>query len=74
MKNILYIIQRGLALLTLIAALTVVSCQQKEVTYGSDVEILQIVDGQQVALSEINASLGGEKYEFILYSNIGEWQ
>ena len=60
--------------MTLIAALTVVSCQQKEVTYGSDVEILQIVDGQQVALSEINASLGGEKYEFILYSNIGEWQ
>ena len=74
MKHILYNIERGLAVITLVLALAASSCQQPEPTVGSDVEIFQIVDGEQVALGEIDAALGGQKYEFVLFSNIGEWQ
>lgn len=74
MKHILYNIERGVAALTLVLALAASSCQQPEPTVGSDVEIFQIVDGEQVALGEIDAALGGQKYEFVLYSNVGEWQ
>ena len=74
MKHILYNIERGLAVITLVLALAASSCQQTEPTFGKDVEIFQIVDGQQVALEEIDATLGGARYEFVLHSNIGEWQ
>ena len=74
MKHILYSIKRGVAALTLVLALAASSCQQPEPTVGSDVEIFQIVEGEQVALGEIDAALGGQKYEFVLYSNVGEWQ
>ena len=75
MKYILNKIERGFAILTLAVALAASSCQQQpEPTIGSDVEIFQIVDGEQVPLSEIDTTLGGEKYEFVLYSNIGEWK
>lgn len=74
MKHILNIIKQGLFVVTLVATLAVTSCQQPEPTFGKDIEIFQIVDGQQVTLEEIDATLGGARYEFVLHSNIGEWQ
>ena len=72
MKHILNTIKQGLFVVTLAATLAVTSCQQPEPTFGKDIEIFQIVDGQQVALEEIDATLGGARYEFVLHSNIGE--
>ena len=75
MKNILFnITNRGLCLLALCAALLLGSCQQSEATDGTDIRLYQLVEGVETDLTEIESALGGQLFEFVLYSNIGEWE
>ncbi|MBQ9138509.1 MAG: BACON domain-containing protein [Alistipes sp.] len=73
MKLRLYI-DRVLYGVVLCLALMLASCQQAEPSYGTSVKICQLVDGQEVEVTEFETSLNGQMYEFLLYSDIGEWQ
>ena len=52
-----------------------VACQQpEESTIGTNIQLYQVVDGQEVAIQEYDSKLEGEMYDFVIYSNIGEWE
>ena len=74
MRHILYYIERSLCLLTVLVALLMGACQQPEESVGTDIKIYQVVNGEEVELQELDSNLGGQMYDFILYSNIGEWE
>ena len=75
MRHILYYIEKSLSLLTISAVLLFAACQQpEEGATGTDIKVYQVVDGQEVALEEIDSSLSGQLYDFVIYSNIGEWE
>lgn len=57
-------------------ALLFVACQlPEENTVGTDIQLYQVVEGQEVELQpEFDSNLKGEMYDFVIYSNIGEWE
>ena len=67
-------IKHSLGILTLLMLLFAGSCQEQEQSVGTSVKLYQEVDGQQVELTEFDTAITGGFYEFLLYSDIGEWE
>ncbi|MBQ5635845.1 MAG: BACON domain-containing protein [Alistipes sp.] len=75
MRHILYYIEKSLSLLAVSVALLFAACQQpEEGTTGTDIKLYQVVNGQEVEIQEYDSKLEGEMYDFVIYSNIGEWE
>ena len=76
MKHILkYYISLTLGIVAHLALIVAFSsCEQQTETIGNSIQLYQVVDGEQVAVEEYDSSILGAMYEFLLYSDIGEWE